>query len=220
MTGVAARWPPPMAPSQYGHRGHWCFARRIGVAFPEDVLTTDEHVELHLHPHWKALIRPVLVLVLAAAAVVAGLVLLPATGAGTIGVYVIAAVGLLLVLWLSVWPFLVWKTTHYVFTNERVLLQIGVLSRDRRDIPLGRINDHSMNQHFVERMLGCGTLTIESAGERGQSVLTDIPRIERVQTTLYELVEANHDKHSLGDGEMRDILADMRDGKPLREQPQ
>lgn len=74
-----------------------------------------------------------------------------------------------------------------------------------------------MSQRFVERLLGCGTLTIESAGERGQSVLVDVPRVDRVQTTLYELVEAQHDKHTLGDGEMREILADMREGKPLRD---
>jgi uncharacterized membrane protein YdbT with pleckstrin-like domain len=190
----------------------------VGVAFPEDVLTADEHVVSHLHPHWKALIRPVVVLVLAIAAVVAGLVFLPSTGAGTIGGWVIAAVALILVVVFSVWPYLVWRTTHYLFTNERVLLQHGVFSRDRRDIPLGRINDHSMNQRFLERLLGCGTLTIESAGERGQSVLVDIPDVEKVQTTLYELVDANHDKHSLGDDEMRDMLADMSEGKPLREQ--
>jgi uncharacterized membrane protein YdbT with pleckstrin-like domain len=187
------------------------------VAFPDDVLTADEHVVLHLHPHWKALIRPILVLLVAIAAVVAGLVFLPEGNGGTIGLYVIGAIGLVLVLWLTLWPFLVWRTTHYLFTNERVLLQVGVLSRDRRDIPLGRINDHSMNQHFIERLLGCGTLTIESAGERGQSVLADIPQVATVQTKLYELVEANHDKHSLGDGEMREILADAREGKPLRE---
>lgn len=188
------------------------------MAFPDDVLTADEHVVLHLHPHWKALIRPLGVLVLVAAAVVAGIVLLPDGGAATVGLYAIAAVGLALVLVFGLWPFLVWRTTHYVFTNERVVLQQGVLSRDRRDIPLGRVNDHSMSQHFLERLLGCGTLTIESAGERGQSVLADIPHVEKVQTTLYELVEGNHDKHSLGDGEMREILDDMRDGKPLREQ--
>lgn len=74
-----------------------------------------------------------------------------------------------------------------------------------------------MSQRFVERLLGCGTLTIESAGERGQSVLTDVPHVDKVQTKLYELVEAHHDKHSLGDGEMREILADMREGKPLRD---
>ena len=45
----------------------------------------------------------------------------------------------------------------------------------------------------------------------------DMPNVGRVQTTLYELVEAQHDKHSLGDGEMRDMLADMQDGKPLRD---
>ena len=76
-----------------------------------------------------------------------------------------------------------------------------------------------MNQHFFERLLGCGTLTIESAGERGQSVLTDLPDVEKVQTTLYDLVETHHDKHSLGDDEMREIMADMREGKPLRTDP-
>jgi uncharacterized membrane protein YdbT with pleckstrin-like domain len=190
------------------------------VAFPEDVLTSDEHVVSHLHPHWKALIRPVLILVLAVAATVAGFVFLPGAGAGMVGALVIAAVAGLLLLRFTLWPFLVWRTTHYLFTNERVLLQHGVFSRERRDIPLGRINDHSMSQSFVERMLGCGTLTIESAGERGQSVLVDIPGVERVQTMLYELVEADHDKHSLGDSEMRDIMQDAQDGKPLRQSPQ
>ncbi|WP_405103428.1 PH domain-containing protein [Micromonospora sp. NBC_01412] len=187
------------------------------MAFPEDVLTEDEHVVLHLHPHWKALVRPVLVLVLAVAAVVAAWLLLPDGEASTIAMYVVAGLALLLVLWFGLWPFLVWRSTHYLFTNERVLLQQGVLSRDRRDIPLTRINDHAMSQRFVERLVGCGTLTIESAGERGQSMLTDVPGVDRVQTKLYELVEAHHDRHSLGDGEMREILADMREGKPLRD---
>lgn len=173
------------------------------MAFPEDVLTSDEHVVLHLHPHWKALIRPVVVTVLAVVAVGASF-LLPE--GWMIGQLVIAVAAVALVAWLALWPFLVWRTTNYVFTNERVLLQKGVLNRDRRDIPLSRVNDHSMTQHFFERLLGSGTLTIESAGERGQSVLVDIPRIEQVQTTLYELVEADRDKHTLGDDELRDAL--------------
>ncbi|MEU4474725.1 PH domain-containing protein [Micromonospora sp. NPDC023888] len=187
------------------------------MAFPEDVLTEDEHVVLHLHPHWKALIRPIVVLVLAIAAVVVGVLLLPESGGGSVALAVIGVIALVGVLWLGLWPFLVWRTTHYLFTNERVLIQQGVFSRDRRDLPLTRVNDHSMNQRFAERLLGCGTLTIESAGERGQSVLADVPNVGKVQTTLYELVEAQHDKHSLGDGEMRDILADMQDGRPLRD---
>lgn len=180
------------------------------MAFPEDMLTDDEHVVLHLHPHWKALVGPVAVLVLAVAAVVAGFLLLPAGTGGTVALYAIAVAGLVAVSWLTVRPFLIWRTTHYVFTNERVVLQYGVLSRERRDIPLNRVNDHSMSQRFSERLLGCGTLTIESAGERGQTVLADIPGVGRVQTTLYELVENHHDRHSLGDGEMREILDEVR----------
>jgi uncharacterized membrane protein YdbT with pleckstrin-like domain len=186
------------------------------VAFPEDVLTSDEHVVLHLHPHWKAMIRPVLVLVLAIAGLVAGWVFLPGGTGGMVGMYVIGAVALVLVLWLTVWPFVVWRTTHYVFTNERVLLQEGVFARHRRDIPVNRVNDHTMNQSFIERLLGCGTLTIESAGERGQTVLNDIPHVERVQTTLYELTEADHDRNALGEDEMREIMQATREARPER----
>jgi len=186
------------------------------VAFPDDVLTKDEHVVVHLHPHWKALIRPMLVAVLGLAAVVLGLVFLPDGSAGTVGLYAIIIAVLVLAAWLGFWPYLVWRTTHYVFTNERVLLQQGVFSRDRRDIPLSRVNDHSMTQRFVERLLGCGTLTIESAGERGQSVLTDIPGVEKVQTTLYELVEADRDQHSLGDADVREALESVRDAPEER----
>ncbi|HET6214464.1 MAG TPA: PH domain-containing protein, partial [Micromonosporaceae bacterium] len=118
------------------------------------------------------------------------------------------AVALVAVVWLALWPFIVWRSTHYVFTNERVLLQYGVFSRDRRDIPLARVNDHSMSQRFIERLLGCGTLTIESAGERGQSVLTEIPGVEKVQTTLYELVEADRDKHTISDDELKRAVKD------------
>ena len=182
------------------------------MAFPEDVLTEDEHVVLHLHPHWKTMIRPVVVLVFAIAAVAVGVLFLPAGGGGSITLAVIGGLALLAVLVLTVWPWIAWRTTHFLFTNERVVLQHGVFSRERRDIPLSRVNDHSMNQQFVGRLLGYGTLTIESAGERGQSVLPDVPKVDRVQTKLYELVEAFHDKHSLGDGELREILAE-RDTK-------
>jgi uncharacterized membrane protein YdbT with pleckstrin-like domain len=183
------------------------------VAFPEDVLTQDERVVLHLHPHWKAMIRPVLVLVLAIAVVVVSWVFLPGGTGGMVGLYAIGAAALVAVIWLGLWPYVVWRTTHYVFTTERVLLQEGVFSRHRRDIPLNRVNDHSMTQHFVERLLGCGTLTIESAGERGQTVLADIPHVERVQTTLYELTEEEHDKSTLGEDEMREIMQSTRDSQ-------
>lgn len=173
------------------------------MAFPDDVMTADEQIVLHLRPHWKVMIRPTLVLVLAIAAVITAVAL----GWANPAIYIVAAVGLILVGWLSFWPWLIWRTTHYVFTNERIIFQFGVFSRDRRDIPLMRVNDHAMSQSFMERILGCGTLTIESAGERGQSMLKDIPQVGHVQTKLYELVEHDRDKHSYNDDERRPLPA-------------
>ncbi|WP_018254202.1 PH domain-containing protein [Salinispora mooreana] len=187
------------------------------MAFPEDVLTEDEHVVLHLHPHWKALVRPVAVTVLAIAVVVAVLVLTPDGAGRAVALVLFGGLALVGVLWFALWPVLVWQATHYLFTNERVLIQRGVLSRGRRDIPLTRVTDHAMQQRFSERLLGCGTLTIDSAGERGRSVLGDVPQVGRVQTTLYELVEAQYDRQPSDDAELREGLTEVQDGGPLRE---
>jgi hypothetical protein len=65
----------------------------------------------------------------------------------------------------------------------------------------------------VDRMLGCGTLTIESAGERGQVVLTDIPGVEKVQSVLYELVEADRAEHTFDDGDRDAIVRSVREEK-------
>jgi uncharacterized membrane protein YdbT with pleckstrin-like domain len=98
-----------------------------------------------------------------------------------------------------------------VFTNERVIMREGVFSRNGRDIPLGRVNDVSFSHTLFERMLGCGTLTIESAGERGQVVLSDIPRVERTQSMLYELVDQDRTRHTFGDDDREALMGEPRD---------
>jgi uncharacterized membrane protein YdbT with pleckstrin-like domain len=183
----------------------------VGVGFPESVLTSDEKVVLHLHPHWKALIRPIFVVIVAVAAVAVAAVFLPTGSASTIGLYVIGALALIAVALLALWPWLKWRTTHYVFTNERVILREGVFSRDGRDIPLGRVNDVSFSHSLIGRMLGYGTLTIESAGERGQVLLADLPRVEKTQSVLYELVEADRASHSFGDEDRDAIVRQVKD---------
>lgn len=175
------------------------------MGFPESVLTKDEHVEIHLHPHWKALVVPVVAAVVLIAGVLAAWIFLPKAGWSNIALIVIGAIALVLFVWWSVWPWLVWRTTHYVFTNERVIMREGVFAREGRDIPLDRVNDVSFHHSFFERLLGTGVLTIESAGERGQIVLPNIPRVEKIQSQLYELVEADHEAHTFDDGDAEKI---------------
>jgi len=76
------------------------------VGFPESVLTKDEHVEIHLHPHWKALFWPAVAGIVLIAGVVAAWVFLPKAGWSTIALLAVGAVALVLIIWLSVWPWL------------------------------------------------------------------------------------------------------------------
>ena len=68
------------------------------------------------------------------------------------------------------------------------VVRIGILSRSGRDVPLGRMNDARFSHNLIQRILGTGTLTVESGGENGQLVLKNIPEVERVQREMYELI--------------------------------
>ena len=89
-----------------------------------------------------------------------------------------------------------WRTTHYVITTHRLLFREGILSRRGRDIGLSRITDVSYRQTLWERIINSGTLTIESAGESGATVLKQIPDSEGVQQLLNLMVEEDADRRA------------------------
>ena len=151
--------------------------------------TGDEQLVLLLHPHWKTLIRPILIAVLAVAIALVVEALIPSGSAALAargGVGVVAV--LVLMVWLIV-PVLRWRTTTYELTTKRLRTRFGIVTRRGRDIPLTRISDVSFEKGLLDRLLGAGRLVVESAGEHGQIVLTDIPHVEDVQATLFRLVE-------------------------------
>ena len=82
------------------------------MGYPDNVLAGDEQVVLHRHPHWKRLIGPVLILLLATALASFGAAYVNtmdwASNAKTIVSLVILAVWAVVVGWLTVWPFLTW----------------------------------------------------------------------------------------------------------------
>src|SRR5262245_17036200 len=135
------------------------------MAYPDELLVEGEQVVLVKHPHWKKIILPVLALL-----VVVGLgsylaALMSAQAWAGWGWLVLGSLGLVLVGWLTVAPVIRWRTTHFVVTTRRVLVREGVLTRHGIDIPMGRINSVRFRHKLVERMLGCGTLIIESASD-------------------------------------------------------
>jgi uncharacterized membrane protein YdbT with pleckstrin-like domain len=161
------------------------------VRYPDNVLAGDEQVVVHRHPHWKRLIGAVLVLILATglAAFVAAVV--NATDwqhtAKNVVFAVIWAIWLVVIGWLTLWPFLNWLTTHFVITDRRVMFRQGVLARSGIDIPLARILRVEFRHRIVDRILRTGTLIIESASQDPLEFY-DIPRVARVHALLYQEV--------------------------------
>lgn len=164
------------------------------MAFPRNLLNENEELVLDLRPHWYFLTPPVLALVLA---VVVGLLGIVAwTPPDSIDAAVSIVCGLLVVaalLWLG-WKYLVWTTTMFVLTSDRIVTRRGVLSKEGVEIPLERVNTVFFKQSVFERILGSGDLAIESAGERGTESFSNIRKPSIVQKEIYVQMESNENR--------------------------
>jgi uncharacterized membrane protein YdbT with pleckstrin-like domain len=142
-----------------------------------------------LHPHWNTLVGPFLGAIVIVAALLVGEVLIPGGRDASVERLAAAAVALVLLMWWLVYPLLRWRTTRYELTTRRMRLRTGVITRNGSDIPLSRITDVSFRKSLGDRLLGCGTLVVESAGEHAEIVLPQVPHVERVSARLFQLVE-------------------------------
>lgn len=163
------------------------------MGYPKRLLDESEDVVFDLHPHWKVLFWPVVIAVVTVFA--ASFASAQAGNLDQAGIarIVIIVVAVIIVAAFSIAPAIRWAMTHFVLTTKRVVMRSGVFSRAGRDIPLFRVNDVTFAHTMWERLFGAGTLTVESAGERGQVTLSDIPHVEAVQRELYRLVEMHEE---------------------------
>jgi membrane protein YdbS with pleckstrin-like domain len=157
------------------------------------LLGDDEQLFMSMRTHWKIMIWPVFILAFTIAAAVVVVVLIP-TGDYQQWIRIaLVALALVAVLVYVVWPLLSWLASTYAVTDRRLITRHGVFTRTGHDIPLTRINDVSSERGVLDRILGCGTLIIWSAGEQGKVVLPDVPHVEEVQRKLSQLVYARED---------------------------
>jgi uncharacterized membrane protein YdbT with pleckstrin-like domain len=152
-------------------------------------LVEGEHLVLRFHPHWKTVLRPLLILAATVAALLVVLIEVPSGSHAILIRLGLGVLALLIVVTFTAVPLLRWRTTSYELTTRRLRLRTGIISRRGRDFPLMRISDVSFAQGLLDRLLGCGRLIVESPGEHGQLVLTEIPRVQHVQSRLFQLVE-------------------------------
>jgi uncharacterized membrane protein YdbT with pleckstrin-like domain len=166
------------------------------MPYPEKLLGDDEDVVQHLHPHWLTIFWPVVWFLLIVGGASFGTALIPGGRQQGVLRMLVLALAVLLLLSLVLVPLLRWRTTHYVITTHRLLFREGILARRGRDLALSRITDVSFTQTLWERIINSGTLTIESAGDSGATVLRHIPDSDGVQQLLNHMVEEDADRRA------------------------
>ena len=164
------------------------------MPYPEKLLADDEEVVEHLHPHWLTIFWPVVWFLLIVGGASFGTALIPVGRQQGVLRMAVLALAVVLLLFLVVVPLLRWRTTHYVISTHRLLFREGILARRGRDLSLSRITDVSFTQTLWERIINSGTLTIESAGDSGATVLKQIPDSVGVQQLLNHMIEEDADR--------------------------
>ena len=159
------------------------------VPFARENLNAEEQIVLDLRPHWWYFAAQASVLVLAIAIGIATLVFsLPQIVQILAAVLIIAAL-----VWFLI-RYVVWSTTNFVITSDRLINRTGVFSREGIEIPLERVNTVFFRQKLFERMIGSGDLVIESAGEQGAQMVDNIRRPLNVQNEIYRQMENNENR--------------------------
>lgn len=164
------------------------------MAYSKDLLHPGEEIVLDLRPHWIYFARQVGLLLGLLVVAILALVLLPS---GTIAnvIFLILGVGVLGALaWFAI-AYAKWGTTNFVLTTSRLIYREGVVAKSGTEIPLDRINTVFFSQSVLERMLGLGNLTIESAGEQGRQTFEEIRRPQYVQAEIYSQKEADEQRN-------------------------
>lgn len=99
----------------------------------------------------------------------------------------LAAVALLGLIAIVSW--VQWGSRTFTVTDRRVLLDSGVFSRTSKVIALDRVQDISVNQSILGRILGYGRVEIDSAGAAGAEILAAVPRPQRFRDEVFVRAE-------------------------------
>jgi uncharacterized membrane protein YdbT with pleckstrin-like domain len=164
------------------------------MPYPRRLINEGEEVALDLKPHWwyfaKQIGTGALLFVL--------LIVLWAALDGSVESFSLAFWAIVALVW-AVWlgiRFLDWQFTHFVVTSDRVIYRTGVLAKHGVEIPLSRISNINFHQGIVDRLVGAGTLEIESAGHDGESTFSHVRHPDGVQQEIYRQMEAHGRKRA------------------------
>ncbi len=100
-------------------------------------------------------------------------------------------VGVLLLvagLW-ALWRYADWRCDLWALTPQRVIDESGVLAVRMIDSPIETIHNITCEQTLVGRLLGYGTVNIQTAAEEGSVTIACVGAPEDLRETIIELKE-------------------------------
>jgi membrane protein YdbS with pleckstrin-like domain len=159
------------------------------MPFPKRLLVPGEELVLDLRPHWIALFLPGLATI---GVLAVGLWLITKANT-TVDKVILVAMAILLIAYpirRLVW----WLTSYFVVTSDRLIHREGWIAKHSMEIPLEAINDVRFAQGVFERIIGAGTLIVQSASESGREEFKAIRNPEDVQKTIYHQGEMNQQR--------------------------
>jgi len=137
--------------------------------------------------HWVVLLRPIATTILAAIVLLVVLTLLPLAGELRLFLTLGVALAGILAINLYYWG---WRAHEYVLTDQRVILNEGIISKFSRSITIDRIQDLTTFQGLWGRTWGFGDIELESAGREGGELLSTVPRPQQLRNAIFAQIEA------------------------------
>jgi len=165
------------------------------MAFPRRLLIEGEELVMDLRPHPVALALPAIATVLTL-----GVGIWLMTIADGVWVWVALAATALVLIAYPLRRLTDWLTSHFVVTSDRIIHRQGLIAKSSMEIPLEAINDVRFEQGVFDRLVGAGTLVVQSASEAGREEFAHIRKPEDVQKTIYHQGELNQTRMRGGSG--------------------
>lgn len=97
-------------------------------------------------------------------------------------VLLIAAFGLGLLI-LLYW-YVKTRATALTVTEHELLYEKGILSKERLSVSLRHVRSVQVNQSFINRILGVGTVEIATAGDEPEFTVTDMPDPHEIREAI------------------------------------
>jgi len=150
-------------------------------------LLPGERILVSSSRHWVVLLRPIATTIVVAIVLLVILTVLPLAGELRLFLMLGVALAGILAINLYYWG---WRAHEYVLTDQRVILNEGIISKFSRSIAIDRIQDLTTFQGLWGRTWGFGDIELESAGREGGEMLSTVPRPQQLRNAIFAQIEA------------------------------